>query len=371
MSDANPMEQAAGQAVQTAAVALQVLILTARALNEASRRGTAPTAQPTPTAKPTPAPQQMPAHRPADPDHERYEHIVRAVVPPAVAEAMVTAPQWPELAGELKKLEGAGVNVGTFLTDAAPVIARMDTDLKAGGPTPGVIASPTANLRDPWAPPQSQERAQREGPGMVKRIVDWVKQAVAKIVAKITGKEKPTTALGDRSRELARLGISAQENSRLVVVARESLADESVLNQMVLSREWPGIAGQIKALQDAGRDPREALASIPTRLQQAAAAGANLSPAKAARGLLTEQAKSTAPARTTAPSSASTSSAPSTTTPKATTSAEATAAQAPDRAAAASAQSTTATPGAAPAPGPQAARTAPTTQSTPTRTQAR
>uniref|UniRef100_UPI002F90C333 hypothetical protein n=1 Tax=Streptomyces albidoflavus TaxID=1886 RepID=UPI002F90C333 len=316
----------------------------------------------------------MPAQRAADPDHERYAHIVRGVVqPPAVAEAMVTAPQWPELAGDLKKLEGAGINVGTFLTDAAPLIARMDTDLKAGVLAPGVTASPAANLRDPWVPP-SQERAQREGPGMVKRIVEWVKQAVAKIVAKITGKEKPTTVLGDRSRELARLGISAQENSRMVIVARESLADESALNQIVLSREWPGIASQIKALQEAGRDPREALAGIPVRLQQAAAAGTHLSPSEAARGLLADQAKSPAPARATAPSPASTNPtppAPNTTTPKATTSAEATAAQAPDRAAAASAQSTTATPGAAPAPGPQAARTAPTTQSTPTRTQAR
>src|SRR5690606_22809176 len=117
MSDANPMEQAAGQAVQTAAVALQVLILTARALSEASRREVAPTAQPSPT------PQQTPAQRPANPDHERYAHMVRGIVqPPAVAEAMVNAPQWPQLAGELKKLESAGVTVGQFLSDAAPVI---------------------------------------------------------------------------------------------------------------------------------------------------------------------------------------------------------------------------------------------------------
>src|SRR5690606_11982431 len=114
------------------------------------------------------------------------------VQPPAVAEAMVNAPQWPQLAGELKKLESAGVNVGQFLSDAAPVIARMDTDLKAGAPAPGVTASPAANLRDPWAPPPGQERAQREGPGMVKKAVEWVKQAVAKIIAKVTGKDKPT-----------------------------------------------------------------------------------------------------------------------------------------------------------------------------------
>ncbi|OII64312.1 hypothetical protein BJP40_00135 [Streptomyces sp. CC53] len=303
--------------------------------------------------------------------------MVRSIVkPPAVAEDMVNAPQWPQLAGELKKLESAGVNVGQFLTDAAPVITRMDTDLKAGAPAPGVTVSPAANLRDPWAPPPGQERAQREGPGMFKKIVEWVKQAVAKIIAKVTRKDRPT-ALGERSRELARLGISAQENSRLVVVARESLADEGALSQMVTSREWPGIASQIKALQEAGHNPREALAGIPTRMQQAAAAGISLSPSEAARGLLADQAKTPVPARTTAPTpvAAPTPPVPGTTAtaaPKPTTSAPDTAAaQAPARAAAASAQSTTATPGTTPAPGPQAARTAPAPQATPTRTHSR
>ncbi|MFJ2110789.1 hypothetical protein ACIOEX_02480 [Streptomyces sp. NPDC087850] len=378
MSDVNPMEQTAGQAVQTAAVALQVLVLAARALSEASRREV-----PRPSGvAPTPAPQPTPARQPVNPDHERYAHMVRGIVqPPAVAEAMVNSPQWTQLAGELKKLEGAGVNVGQFLTDAAPVIARMDADMKAGAAAPGVTATPAANLRDPWAPPPGQERAKSDEPGMVKKFVEWVKQAVSNLVKKVTGQDSPTTALGERSKELARLGIGAQENSRLVVVARESLADEGMLNQMVTSREWPGIASQIKALGEAGHNPREALAGVPTRMQQAAAAGITLSPSEAARGLLTDQAKTPVPTKPAAaptpapaapapPAPATTTATAAPTTSRTTAPAAAPAAS-PARAAAASAQSTTATPGVTPSPGPAAAPAAPSAPAAPARTHTR
>ncbi|MEV0012706.1 hypothetical protein [Streptomyces sp. NPDC047973] len=374
MSEINPMEQATGQTVQTAAVALQVLVLTARALSEASRREV-----PHPTGtQPVTDRQPAPARQPTDPDRERFGHMVRGIVrPPAVAEAMVSAPQWPHLADELKKLESAGVNVGQFLTDAAPVIARMDADMRAGTAAPGVTAQPAANLRNPWAPPPGQERAQRDEPSMIRRFVEWVKQAVSDVVERATGRTQPT-ALGERSRELARLGIGAQENSRLVVAARESLADEHVLGQMVNSREWPGIASQIRALQEAGHNPREALAGVPTRMQQAAAAGITLTPSEAARGLLTDQAKTPAPA----PSAAATPPPPApgppapaarlTTVPASPMATPATAtAPVSARAVAAAARSTTADPNATPAPGPHAAPAGPTAPATPTRTHGR
>lgn len=378
------MEQAAGQAVQTAAVALQVLVLTAQVLSEHSRREVAQRAN-APAVPPQQQPAPAPLRQPADPDHERYAHIVRATVqPPGVAEAMVNAPQWPQLADELKKLERAGVNVHQFLSDAAPMISRMDADLRAGSTTPGVTTSAAAATpRDPWAPPPGQER---DEPGVIQRFTQWVKEAVSKLWQKITGREE-TSALGERSRELARLGIGSQENSRLVVVARESLADEGMLNQMVTSRAWPGIASQIRALEEAGHNPREALAGVPARIQQAAAAGIKLTPAEAARGLLTDQAKTPVPARvptpTAAPAAATTPPAPAATTASTPTTEpsphvrafmsplEPERAGTPDRAAAAKAQSTTATPGATPAPGPQAAPTAPTMPTNPTRTHSR
>ncbi|MGW3091654.1 hypothetical protein [Streptomyces sp. NPDC001108] len=284
-----------------------------------------------------------------------------------MAEAMVKAPQWTQLAGELKKLESAGVNVGQFLTDAAPVIARMDADMRAGATAPGVTASPAVNLRDPWAPPPGRERVKGDEPGVIKRVVEWVKQVASKLVEKVTGQDKPATALGERSKELARLGIGAQENSRLVVVARESLADEDMLTQMVTSREWPGIASQVKTLQEAGHNPREALAGVPVRMQQAAAAGITLSPSEAARGLLADQAKTPAPAKSSATPTPPAPVVAATTTTAPTTSPTPT----PARASAASAQSTTATPGAAPSPGPTAAPAVPTASAAPTRTQAR
>ncbi|MEU0737118.1 hypothetical protein [Streptomyces lavendulocolor] len=324
MSDINPMEAATGRAVETAAVALQVLVMAAKALREhqqqqaAAQSTTAPAPAPEQQNQPAPAPAPAPAPSSVDPDHERYAHLIRGTVqPPAVAEAMVNSPQWPQLADELKKLEGAGVNVAQFLTDAAPVIGRMDVDLRAGSPNPGVTASAAATQpRDPWAPPPGQEPRKRDEPGMIKKFVEQVKQVTKKLWAKVTGKNKPAPA--DRAKDLAKLGISSQENARLVIVARESLANESLLGQMVASRKWPGIAGQIKALQEAGHNPREALAGVPTRIQQAAAAGITLTPSEAARGLLTDMAKTPTPTPAPSPAPAPSGSAPSGPAPTAT-----------------------------------------------------
>lgn len=380
MSDAMAMEQAAGQAGQTAAVALQVLVMAAQALREQQQREAA--AAPSPAAQQTAAPAPQPA---PDPVRDRYAQMVRETVQPAaVAEAMVGARQWPQLAEELRKLEGAGIDVRQFLMDAAPVIERIDADLRAGSPMPGVTVSAAAtNPRDPWAPPLEEKR---DGPTLGERVKEWVKKVVEAFKEtwkKVTGRGKPS-ALGDRSKDLAQHGISPQENTRFVVTAREALADETVLGQLVTSREWPSIAGQMKGLREAGHDPREALAGVPTRMRQAAAAGINLSPAEAARGLLAEQAKTPPrPQTVSTPAGATPSTAPTTArSPAPATSATAdssnTAAQHPkvrafhDRAAAATAQSTTATPGATPAPGPQATPTVPAANpATPTRTHGR
>ncbi|MFB7030988.1 MULTISPECIES: hypothetical protein [unclassified Streptomyces] len=270
MSGINPMEQAGGQVAQTAAVALQVLVLTARALSETSRREV-----------PNPSPQQTLTQQPADPDHVRYAHMVRGIMqPPAVAEAMVNAPQWPQLAGELKKLESEGVNVSQFLSDAAPLIERMHADMQAGSPTPGVAVGPATNLRDPWAESSGRQRDEFQKPE------GRVRGALSKLFKR--GPDE-SSVLGERKKELARLGIGPQENSRLVVVAREALADEGLLAQMVVSREWPRIASQMRALQGDGHDPRRALAGVPTRMRQAAAVGITMSPSEAARGLLSDQ----------------------------------------------------------------------------------
>ncbi|KOV17176.1 hypothetical protein ADK91_02990 [Streptomyces sp. XY511] len=216
--------------------------------------------------------------------------------PAEVAEAMVGSRQWPQLADELKQLEAAGVNVAEFLGDAAPVIARMDADLRAGSTTPGV-AVPVAvtEPRNPWAAPPGQDarKSDASGASIGERITEGGKD----LWNKFRGKQEP--ALGDRAGELARLGIGPQENTRLVIMARESLSDEHQLGRLVTSREWPSVAKQMKDLQAAGHDAREALAGIPVRIQQAAAAGINLAPVEAARGLLGDLAK-TSPARTAA-----------------------------------------------------------------------
>ncbi|MFK0160697.1 hypothetical protein ACIQVK_52780 [Streptomyces sp. NPDC090493] len=374
MSDTTAMERAAGHTGQTAAIALQVLVMAAQALREHQEREAArAAAAPAPADQPDTSGPSDPAQEPArDPDRDRYAQMVRDTVePPAVAEAMVTAPQWPQVADELKRLESAGVDVGQFLADATPVIARIDADMRAGSLTPGVTATATTS-RNPFAAPADDTSPERDGPGMVERFVEWVKKVVEAVKEwwqKVTGRGEDSS-LDGREKDLAKHGVSPQENTRAVVMAREAMADEHVLGQLVTSREWPGIAAQMKALQEAGHDPREALAGVPLRMKQAADAGISLTPAEAARGLLNEQAKTPAPARaTTAPAPANSASATTKATP-ATTSSPTTStapAAAPPRAAAANAQSTTATPGASPAPGPQASTTTPT----PAPTQAR
>lgn len=364
MSDTTAMERAAGQAGQTAAIALQVIVMAAQALREhqereAARAAAAPPPEPESKDTSTPAPESDPVR---DPDRDRYAQMVRdSVEPPAVADAMVTSPQWPQVADELRRLERAGVNVATFISDAAPLIARVDADMRTGSPTPGVTASETATTPpNPFAAPASEARPEREGPGVVERVIEWMKKAVEAVkewFQKVTGRGEKA-GLASREKDLATHGISPQENARSVVTAREAMADEHVLGQLVTSREWPGIAAQMKAAQAAGHDPREALAGVPLRIRQAAAAGISLSPAEAARGLLSEQAKTPTPARTPAtPEPAN--SAPGATQSTASATARTVAAAAPSRAAAATAVSSTAVPGAVPAPGPQAAKTAP------------
>ncbi|WP_328484867.1 hypothetical protein OHS71_41080 (plasmid) [Streptomyces sp. NBC_00377] len=373
MSDSSfAMERAAGHTGQTAAMALQVLVMAAQALREhqerdAARRSPADVPDTPDTREPVKEPDR-------DPDRDRYAQMVRDTMePPAVAEAMVTAPQWPQVADELRRLENAGVDVGQFLADAAPVITRIDADMRAGSPTPGVTASANATTpRDPWAAPAGDISPERDGPSVVERFVEWVKQAVEAVkewFKKVTGRGEES-GLDGREKDLDKHGVSPQENARLVVTAREAMADEHVLGQLVTSREWPSIAAQMKTLQKAGHEPREALAGVPLRMKQAADAGISLSPAEAARGLLNEQAKTPVPARATTPpsptntASAATQTAPSTTAGATT---NATPAAAPSRAAAANAQSTTSAPGASPAPGPQASRTTPPPAPTPAR----
>ena len=75
-------------------------------------------------------PYRSSAQEPArDPERDRYAQMVRDTVePPAVAEAMVTAPQGPRSWTNLGRLENAGVDMGQFLADATPVTARIDAD---------------------------------------------------------------------------------------------------------------------------------------------------------------------------------------------------------------------------------------------------
>ncbi|MFF4709584.1 hypothetical protein [Streptomyces sp. NPDC001297] len=362
MSDSTAMERAAAHTGQTAAIALQVLVMAAQALREHQEREAALAAA-VPPPEPAPEPVQEPER---DPDRDRYAQMVRDTVePPAVAEAMVNAPQWPQVADELRRLENSGVDVRQFLADATPVIARIDADLRAGSETPGVSVS-APEPRNPFAAPAEDGSPEREGPGVIARIVEWVKQAVEAVkewFKKVTGRGEES-GLDGREKDLARHGISPQDNARSVITAREALADEPLLGQLVLSREWPGIAAQMKTLEAVGHDPREALAGVPLRMKQAAAAGISLTPAEAARGLLNDQAKTPVPPRDTVTpadsASAAAESAPASTPSSAAPASPARAAYAAGRAAAANAQSTTATPGASPAPGPQASTTTPT-----------
>ncbi|MGW2255132.1 hypothetical protein ACWCXH_33845 [Kitasatospora sp. NPDC001660] len=274
MSDVQAMDNAAAQAGQSASIALQALVLLARAAaNRSANAGT----------------------KTADPELARYAQAVREQIrPEALAEAVLNSPQWPQLAAELRTLERSGVDVRQFLKDAAPLVARIDADVRAAAPHPGVSVPPHAmQPRDPWAPPpndRDRDRGSDKRPGLGRRAVERTTSPIREAWNRWRERRSPS-ALGDRAGELAAQGISPQVNARLVITAREAIADERVLGSLVTSRQWPAIAGQMNRLQGTGRNPREALAGVPARIQQAAAAGIRINAAEAAQGLLTEQAK--------------------------------------------------------------------------------
>lgn len=272
------MDNAAAQAGQSASIALQALVLLARAA--ANRSANAPA-------------------KAADPELARYAQAIRETIrPEALAEAVLNSPQWPQLAAELRTLERAGVDVREFLKDAAPLVARIDADVRAAAPHPGVNVPPHAmQPRDPWAPPPGEQRPQREGPGLPSRVAESVRRGADRVRESVqrwrNGGDPagPAEAMG---RELDRAGITPQQNARLTIAAREAISDEALLGKLVTSRQWPAVAAEMTRLQQAGRDPREALAGVPERIQQAARAGITLGAAEAAQGLLTEQAKTPA-----------------------------------------------------------------------------
>jgi cell pole-organizing protein PopZ len=338
VSEANPIEQAVGQAGQSAAVALQVLVLLAQSVREHQRDQQAG----------NPPPPQ----RTLDPETHRYALAVREKLPPELAAAIVNGPGWNRLAGELQQLERVGVDVRRFLGDAAPLVARIDADLRASLPQPGLTVNAAALA--PASPFELPRQAER--PTLVQRV----RKAVERLRERWQQwrERRNPSALGNRAQDLAREGIGPQQNARLVIAAREAIADERLLGQLVTSRQWPTVAGQMQRLQDSGRNPREALAGVAQRIRQAADAGIRLSAAEAASGLLTDQAKAAAP--TTAPS-ATTGPAP---TRAATVPAPAvTPAPAAQTPAAAARSTPTSTPAAsaAPAPTPTAQAAAPAT----------
>lgn len=314
MSDVTAFEQAAGQAGQTAGAALQALILMAKAVSEHQERRAAAIQQQQPAQV-----QQQPT---ADPQLERLAQAVREKIqPPEVAAAMVAGPGWPQLASELQRLERSGVDVRTFLADAAPLVQRIDADLKAQAPQPGVSVPPAALApRDPWAPPPNERGRNRpDRPSVGRRMWEGVKKTGAGIRERWQKwrERRSPSALGKRSKALAAEGIGPQMNARFVVIARESVADERLLGSLVTSRQWPAIAGQMNRLQEAGKNPREALAGVPARIKQAEAAGVRITAAEAARGLLSEAARTPAPtaAAPVTPTAAPTAAAPVTPTP--------------------------------------------------------
>jgi len=280
------VEQAGGQAAQGAAVALRILIMAAQAIREHQRQEAL---RKQPNALPVPAP-----------GTERYAQIVAVNLrDDRLTGSLVGAPQWREFADALKGLEATGVDVGRFLRDAAPLIRRIDADVRASRPHPGVQVAPQPPMN-----PYVQARTAvpsgprpRDGRGLATRTAAMVRGAGDKV--RDLGRRGTNTKLtGDeaaRVKALASRGIDPQQNAALVVRAREALADEQLLGHLVFDRAWPATAAQMMQLQAQGHDPRVALAQVPARIDQAAAAGIGLGAGEAARGLMSDQAATPVP----------------------------------------------------------------------------
>ncbi|WP_052707304.1 hypothetical protein [Streptomyces rubellomurinus] len=286
-----PFAEAVGEAVQTSAMAVRLVLAVADAVRRAAQRRAG-------GEQPLPPPGQAVPEAAGD---------LKALVSPDVAWALMSGADWPAMAQQLVALRRAGVDLEQFLprvgeiavlvrdsvaADAARTAAEgteewaglLRSTMPAGPVREAILSSPawpglaaTMNaLRERGVDVrQLLAAAHAEGVGVdqaISRVLDAGRRTSAGPSRDAVRSYGPLTVgldlppdldLGDRRRALAQLGVSEAENARYVRCVHLALAGrEREAALLVNARQWPLLAARMARLEDDGRSVPAHLARL-------------------------------------------------------------------------------------------------------------
>ncbi|UWS77546.1 hypothetical protein [Streptomyces noursei] len=330
----SPFEVAAGQAAQSAFMSLRLLISIGTVLRSSVEKEAA-AADPDRAEKvrrlramePELSPQEI---------SDRYAAMVRETFRPELAEALVNAEQWPQMAAELHQLDRAGVDVRSFLGDAsrtaerimremAPTTAeRWERTVRSHLPTETAEALVSA---EEW--PQLAEQMQQmqdaglNVPGVLQDVArngstmqEAMRSAWQKTSERVGRLESEAAPAPARSRQtgpapvnprrgtrqdrrsrnplapdgraaaFAETGMGRAKQERYARLAAEVISDQHVAGLLVVSTQWPEIAVQMRELEARSIDVGPRLAQIGQELGRQAATGQPVNVAAAAATVL-------------------------------------------------------------------------------------
>ncbi|MFF4330721.1 hypothetical protein ACFYZT_29975 [Streptomyces sp. NPDC001591] len=290
MEQGEPFAEAAGEAVETAVMAVRLVMAIADAVRRHQQR------------RKKGAEKELP---PAERAAGEAKEALKDLLPQDISLALTGEADWPRLAQQLMALKDAGVDLEQLLPRVGEIavtvrdsvavnaerMAREGTGewektlretLPAGPVREAILSSPT------W-PDIAATMARLDERGVdVRRILAsahdegiGVDQAVAKVLAAGAAPTAsrdvllsygpltqgldlpPDIDLGDRAKALRQLSIGTGEQERFVRMVREALPGrERETDVMFAHRQWPLVAARMAAMEDAGRPVQEHLAGL-------------------------------------------------------------------------------------------------------------
>ncbi|MFC4516438.1 MULTISPECIES: hypothetical protein [Streptomyces] len=288
----DPFVEAVGEAVQTATMAVRLILMIA----DAARRAAEKREEGEEKALPS-----------ADIAIPAAAGELKSVLAPEIATALMSGADWPQMAQQLMALQRAGVDMADFLprvseiavdvrdavTANAQKIAREGNEQWAkllretmpAGPVREAILSSPAWPDIAATMGRLQERgvdvrqilaaAHAEGVGVdqavarvtaagAKPVVQPSQAAVRSYGPLTAGLDIPKNLeLSNRERALTQLGVGASENRRYVRLVQEALpGKEQQAALLVSARQWPLIAARMARMEDQGLPVAQHLARL-------------------------------------------------------------------------------------------------------------
>ncbi|WP_157867736.1 hypothetical protein [Streptomyces prasinus] len=282
-----PVSEAAGEAVQTAVMAMRLVMAIADAARRHQQRRQKGKEEDLP---------------PVDQAVSEATEDVKRLLPSDIAAALMTEADWPQLAQQLVALRRAGVDLDQVLPRAGEIAVNVRDQVAAKAPEAAsgqwervvreaLPAGPVreAILTSPGWPEMTALMARLDERGVdVREVLAaahnealGVDQAVA---TGLGGAAEPAMSrdaqlsygpltvgldlprdldLSDRERALKQLALSSQENDRFARWVREAMPGrEREAGLMVSARQWPLVAYRMATMESDGKPVREHLARL-------------------------------------------------------------------------------------------------------------